>query len=271
MIPLPAQIYWNPDPVLVEIGPLAVRWYGLLFALGFLAGYYLVRDIFRREDRPERDLEILLLYVFLGTVIGARLGHVIFYEPAYYFSQPVRILRIWEGGLASHGGAIGILIALALYARSRPEQPYLWVLDRIALPTALAGSFIRVGNFFNAEIIGRPADVPWAVIFAPVDSIPRHPAQLYEAVSYLAIFVGLYAWYRRRDGSIPRGQIFAAFLVSVFSARFLIEFVKVRQESFDIGIGLSMGQLLSIPMILAGLIVWYYAAHGSTTHPNKNA
>ncbi|MFW5973447.1 MAG: prolipoprotein diacylglyceryl transferase [Bacteroidota bacterium] len=253
-----AQIWWDTSPVVFEIGPLSIHWYGLLFATGFLAGYSIVQRMFRREGRPEQDLEVLLLYVFVATVLGARLGHVLFYDPVYYFSRPYRILEIWEGGLASHGGAIGIFIALYLYARRRPDQPYLWVLDRIAVPTALAGSLIRLGNFFNSEIIGVPADVPWAVVFARIDSVPRHPAQLYESVAYLTIFIALFLWYRRRKGELPDGYLTGSFLTAVFTARFLIEFAKVRQEAFELGIGLSMGQLLSIPMVLAGvaLIAW---------------
>lgn len=246
-------VYWDVSPELFEIGPLTVRWYGLFFALGFFCGYLIIRWVFHREDKPERDLDALLLYMMAGTVIGARLGHVLFYEPFRYLMNPGDILKVWEGGLASHGGAIGIFIALYLYARRRPEQPYLWLLDRIAVPTALAGSFIRLGNLFNSEIVGEPTTVPWAIIFARIDALPRHPAQLYESVSYALIFVLLFAVYKRLGGRTPRGLLLGLFLVTVFTARFFIEFVKMRQAAYGEDLLLSVGQLLSIPAILAGI------------------
>lgn len=254
-----SSIYWDVSPIIFELGPFAVRWYGLLFALSFFLGFFIMRWIFRREQRPERDLDQLLLYMVAGTIIGARLGHVIFYDPGYYFSNPVEIIKVWRGGLASHGGAVGILIALYLYTRRRPDQPYLWLLDRIVIPVALAGSFIRLGNLFNSEILGVPADVPWAFVFARVDPVPRHPAQLYESIGYAVIFTVLFVLYRRSERvRESRGLLLGLFLTSVFTWRFLVEFVKVRQAAFEDAFLLSVGQLLSIPAIIAGvvLIVW---------------
>ena len=253
------MIHWDVSPELLRLGPFALRWYGLCFALGFLLGYFIVRWIFQREHKPERDLDRLLFYMLAGTIIGARLGHCLFYEPAFYLRHPLEILMIWKGGLASHGGAIGILISLYLYSRSRPEQPYLWLLDRIAIPTALGGCFIRLGNLFNSEILGTPTDVPWAFVFARIDDVPRHPAQLYESIVYLLIFAVLLAVYRKLGERTPRGLLTGLFLALVFGARFLIEFVKVRQAAFGEGLPLSMGQLLSIPMILAGLVLLWRA------------
>ncbi len=253
------MIHWDVSPELLRLGPFALRWYGLCFVLGFLLGYFIVRWIFQREHKPERDLDRLLFYMLAGTIIGARLGHCLFYEPAFYLRHPLEILMIWKGGLASHGGAIGILISLYLYSRSRPEQPYLWLLDRIAIPTALGGCFIRLGNLFNSEILGTPTDVPWAFVFARIDDVPRHPAQLSESIVYLLIFAVLLAVYRKLGERTPRGLLTGLFLALVFGARFPIEFVKVRQAAFGEGLPLSMGQLLSIPMILAGLVLLWRA------------
>ena len=249
------MIHWDVSPELLRLGPFALRWYGVCFALSFMLGYFIVRGIFRREHKPERDLDRLLFYMLAGTIVGARLGHCLFYEPAYYLSHPLEILMFWKGGLASHGGAIGIFTALFLYSRSRLEQPYLWLLDRIAVPTALGGCFIRLGNLFNSEILGTPTDVPWAFVFARIDDVPRHPAQLYESIAYLLIFIVLMVVYRKGGEKTPCGLLTGLFLALVFGARFLIEFVKVRQAAFGEALPLSMGQLLSIPVIVIGLIL----------------
>lgn len=258
-----AFIYWNVDPTFFELGPLTFRWYGLLFALGFFIGFFIMRWVYRREDKPEEDLDPLLMYMLFGTVLGARLGHVFFYHPSYYLAHPDEIIRIWEGGLASHGGAIGILVALYLFSRRYPDQPFLWLIDRISIPVALAGSFIRLGNVFNSEILGIPSEVPWAFVFARIDQVPRHPVQLYESLSYLLIFAGLYWLYRKGGPRIAPGLLSGWFLVSVFTARFLLEFLKMRQASFAADLPLQMGQLLSLPMIAAGILLVVRA--GSTT------
>lgn len=261
------MIHWDVSPEILRLGPVALRWYGVCFALAFLVGYGIVQWIYRREQQPERDLDRLLVYMLVGAVVGARLGHCLFYEPAFYLRHPLEILKVWEGGLASHGGAVGILLALWIYSRARPGQPYLWLLDRIAVPAALGGFFIRLGNLFNSEILGTPTEVPWAFVFVRVDALPRHPAQLYEALAYALIFAGLLMVYRRRGAQTPRGLLFGLFLLLVFGARVLIEFVKVRQAAFGEALPLSMGQLLSIPLILAGLMLvvqaWSRGADGS--------
>ncbi|PEN14448.1 prolipoprotein diacylglyceryl transferase [Longibacter salinarum] len=252
-----AVIRWNVDPVMFRLGSLAPRWYGLLFGIGFLLSFYAMRSIFLREGKPEHDVDTLLYWILGGTVIGARLGHVLFYDPGYYLTHPGQILQVWEGGLASHGGFIGVLTALYLYARSRPGQPFLWLLDRIAMPAALTGGLIRLGNLFNSEILGTPTDVPWAFIFELRDMTPRHPAQLYESLSYFAI-CGILVWLYRRSDSSPRfGTLSGAFMVLVFGSRFMIEFVKAQQAHFELGLSLTMGQLLSIPVVAFGIwLLW---------------
>ncbi|MGM0668920.1 MAG: prolipoprotein diacylglyceryl transferase [Gemmatimonadota bacterium] len=261
-----AQIQWDVDPVIFQLGPLPLRWYSLGWLLAFGVGFYIVRGMYLREEKPEQDLDTLLLYMMLGAMIGARLGHVLFYRPDYYFSHPVEIIAVWKGlrGLASHGGALGIMVALYFYSRSRPDQPWLWVLDRVVVPTALGGMFIRLGNLMNSEILGVPTDVPWAFSFSRVDGVPRHPAQLYEAVAYGVIFVFLMGFYRKRGPSLPHGTLLGIFLALVFSARFVIEFVKERHVPFEAGLPLSMGQILSIPLVLLGLaLVWRAGARDS--------
>jgi len=252
-----AAIHWSVDPVIVRLGSFAPRWYGLLFGIGFLLSFYAMRSVFIRENKPERDVDVLLYWILGGTILGARLGHVLFYDPGYYLTHPGEILQVWQGGLASHGGFIGVLTALYLYARSRDDQPFLWLLDRIATPAALTGGLIRLGNLFNSEILGTPTDVPWAFVFALRDMTPRHPAQLYESLVYFCI-CGILVWlYRRSDASPRFGTLSGAFMVLVFGARFFIEFVKAEQAHFDLGLPLSMGQLLSIPVILFGAwLLW---------------
>lgn len=254
-------IRWSADPVMIEIGSFAPRWYGLLFGIGFLLSFYAIRRIFLQEGKPEQDVDMLLYWILGGTIIGARLGHCLFYDPGYYLANPVEMIKVWEGGLASHGGFAGVLTALYLYSRSRPEQPFLWLLDRIAMPAALTGGLVRLGNLFNSEIVGTPTDLPWGFIFelraAELGVVPRHPAQLYEAIAYLLICGILVALYRRASARPRFGLISGAFMVLVFGARFMIEFVKMQQAHFDLGVALSMGQLLSIPVILLGAwLIW---------------
>jgi len=255
-----AQITWDVSPEIFRLGPLPIRWYSLGWLMAFGLGFYLVRWMYRREGKPEGDLESVLLYMILGAIIGARLGHCLFYQPEYYLAHPLEIIAFWRGfrGLASHGGTLGILVSLYIYCRRHPDQPYLWLLDRIAAPTALGGFFIRMGNLMNSEILGLPSDVPWAMAFVRVDPVPRHPAQLYEALSYLAIFFLLLGLYRRKGPALARGVLTGIFFATVFGARFLIEFVKERHAPFEAGLPLSMGQILSIPVVLLGLgiLVW---------------
>ena len=195
------------------------------------------------------------MYMVIGTVIGARLGHVLFYDPGYYLSNPLEIIMIWKGGLASHGGGLGIIIAIYLYSRKHPDQPCLWLLDRLAIPTALGASFIRLGNFFNSEILGVQTNLPWAIVFERVDAIPRHPVQLYESITYAIIFIILLTIYKQLTDRLKDGILLGTMLILIFTMRFFLEFIKTDQASYAGGAAISVGQWLSIPMVLAGTIL----------------
>ena len=248
-----SYITWDVSREITSIGPITLRWYGLLFALGFVFGFIILTRIYKLEKKPQSDLEQLSIYVILGTVIGARLGHCLFYDPAYYLVNPFEMLKVWEGGLASHGAAIGILTALYLFARKKKDQGMLWTLDRLVIVVALSGALIRLGNLFNSEIIGMQTDVPWAFIFTSVDDIPRHPAQLYESIAYFISFGILYFIYLKKRETLKTGFLFGLFLIFIFGFRFLVEFIKEDQSAFEAGMFLNMGQILSIPFVIAGL------------------
>jgi prolipoprotein diacylglyceryltransferase len=350
-----AFIIWNASPDLgFSIGSLAPRWYGLLFASGFFFGLLIMTRIFKAEGKPEPDLDALLLYMLVSSVVGARLGHCLFYQPEHYLANPLEILKVWEGGLASHGGTAGILLGIWLYSRSRKAtgQTYLWVLDRIVIVVALGGALIRLGNFVNGEIIGKPTNQPFGVVFAnwleqrlesledrgdlvgfertvvtragadtvvngqalvpltvklefsrdvsgqgknsatvssqasglfqggevanhyrtfglpklnvpaenefvfsQVYGVPRHPAQLYETISCLLLFLFLFALWNKYKAATPRGLLFGLFVVILFGLRFLYEFLKENQVDFENNLPLNQGQNLSIPMIIVGIIV----------------
>ncbi len=250
-------IDWNVDPVLLRLGALQVRYYGLLFICGFILGYALFKWFYKREKLPLNLLDPLLYLLIFCTLIGARLGHVLFYEPDYYMAHPGEILKIWQGGLASHGGAIGILIGITWYVKKygrRYEFDYLWIMDRLAIAVPFAGMFIRLGNLMNSEIYGNPTDLPWGFIFHRCgETAPMHPTQLYEAGCYLLTGIIMVLLYKYAAQRLKRGFLFGLFLVLVFGARFVIEFVKLPQVAFENGMILDMGQWLSIPFILAGL------------------
>ena len=246
---------WNVDPEIISFGPLAIRYYGLLFAIAFVLGYRLMTKMYKLEGKRLEDLDSLFFTMFLSTLLGARLGHCFFYEADYYLAHPIEILMVWHGGLASHGAAIGILLGLWIYTRKHRDQPYLWLVSRMSITVALAGFFIRTGNFFNSEILGHPSVLPWAVIFSRVDKMPRHPAQLYEAFSYLLIFCLLNFLYNRSKGKISPYTLTGLFFTLVFSARFILEFFKENQAEFEYQLPLHMGQLLSLPLIALGLML----------------
>jgi len=256
-------IKWNVNPELFRIGEFPLRYYSLMFVIAFFLGYLLMKRMYLKEGLEVRKLDSLVIYLVLGTLIGARLGHVFFYEFGYYMHHPLEIIfpfRIsnktfeWTGyqGLASHGGAIGVLLAILLYCK-KYKQEFLKIVDKVVIVVALAGFFIRMGNLFNSEIIGKPTDLPWAFIFERVDLIPRHPSQVYEGLAYLIIFVILWYLYQHRGVQLKKGFLFGLFLVLVFSARFLIEFTKENQESFENSLLINMGQILSIPFIGVGV------------------
>jgi len=266
MTSLLAAITWDVSPIIAEIGPLTLRWYGLFFMSGFVVGTFILTHVYKMERVSPRWVDVITIYMLVGTIVGARLGHCLFYDPKHYLSNPLEILKIWEGGLASHGATIGILLACWLFARNN-KFDYLWVLDRIVLVVAVGGALIRMGNLMNSEIIGKPTDVPWAFLFVNYNTIhhttgtiplePRHPAQLYEALFCVVLFVLLYAIWNRRKEHTPRGLIFGLFVVLLFTERFLDEFLKENQEGWEGQLqqmtGMNLGQLLSVPLILAGL------------------
>lgn len=254
-------ITWDANPYLID-SFVQVRWYGLMFAIGFWIGYNIMYKIFRHEGAPERWLGILFLWVAAGTVIGARLGHVFFYEWDYYSMHPSKILAIWEGGLASHGGTIGIMIAVILFSIITTRRNPLWTFDRLVIPIALVGAMIRFGNLMNSEIYGHPTTLPWGFIFVrgnEYPGLPCHPTQLYESACYLALFVLLMWMYWKKNAERRPGLIFGVFFTVLFSCRFLIEFVKNPQVGFEANMTLNMGQLLSIPFILIGIGLIIYS------------
>lgn len=284
-------ITWNLDPVALSLGPLQIRWYGLLWAVGFLLGYILMNKVYKHEQMPEGALDSLLIYMLVSTVLGARIGHCLFYEPEYYLSRPLEMLKIWEGGLASHGGAIGILIGLWLYVRkfnksvkkeksNKQKISYLWILDRIVIAVCLVGALIRVGNVCNHEIYGTPTSLPWGFVFLrgqeqfcgtvdqytpctswasccpPEEWLPCHPTGLYEAF-FCLVTMGILLWmYFKRDmGNKRPGLMFGTFLVIIFGSRICIEFLKNVQVAFEKNMTLDMGQWLSVPFVIIGIVM----------------
>lgn len=262
-----SQITWAVRPDVFMMGGLEVRWYGLAFALGFFLGIAMMTKMFAKEGVPEKWVDSLFIYVIVATVLGARLGHVFFYAWDYYAEHPLEIFKIWEGGLASHGGSLGILIAIWIYSKKVSKRSMLWTLDRLAVPVALVAAFIRLGNLMNHEIYGHPTDLPWGFKFIlnvrewqhgadPIYSLPSHPTQIYEALCYLITFavVSLLYW-KNKTAKQKEGLIIGVFFIGIFLSRFLIEFVKEDQEAFEATMTLNMGQWLSIPFILAGILL----------------
>lgn len=269
-------ITWNVDPVAFSLGFLQVRWYGICWAVGFLLGYLLMSRVYKNEKMPEWAMDSLLIYMLVSTVIGARLGHCLFYEPDYYLSHPLEMLKIWEGGLASHGGAVGILIGLWLYVRmfnkstkkqkdEKQHITYLWMLDRIVIPVCLVGALIRLGNVFNSEIYGTPTTLPWGFVFergnerffgADGQLLPCHPTGLYEAFFCLvAMVLLLWMYYKRNLGDKRPGLMFGTFLVIIFGSRIGIEFLKNVQVAFENNMTFDMGQWLSVPFVIVGIVM----------------
>ena len=237
--------------------PVTIRWYGMMFAIGFILGVYIISKIFKHEGVKQSWVDSLFVYVILCTVIGARLGHVFFYAWDYYSQNPGEILKVWHGGLASHGGAIGILLGMFLYSWKVTKRNVLWTLDRLVIPVAMVGGLIRMGNLFNHEIYGDPTNLPWGFRFIenldawmhgaqPIFSVPSHPTQIYEALCYFALFGLLMFLYWKRNAGERQGLITGVFFVILFTARFLIEYIKNPQEDFEVGMILNMGQILSI-------------------------
>jgi phosphatidylglycerol---prolipoprotein diacylglyceryl transferase len=258
-----SQIVWEVSPTILKVGSFEVRWYGLLFALGFLVGFQIISRVFKIENKPEADLDKLLLTMILSIVLGARVGHYVFYEGGHFFDNPG--LFIYDmlippySGLASHGAALGVLLGLVIFKNRHKSYDYLWLTDRMVIVSALGGAFIRFGNFMNSEIVGKATDMPWGVVFKrnfEFEQVARHPAQLYESISCLLLFGILYFLYIKWQAKTPQGSLTGIFFVWIFGLRFFYEFLKENQESFENGMMLNMGQILSIPVVLFGIIVW---------------
>lgn len=249
-------IQWdvNPDIFTIPFLDHPVRWYGLTWAVGFLVSQYLMTYVYKKEGRLEKEVDTMTLYIVLGTLLGARLGHVLFYDPVYYFQHPLQILAIWEGGLASHGGGIGIFLSAYLFTR-KTQISFLWLLDRLVIPAAFMGALIRFGNLMNSEIVGTPTNVPWAFIFTAIDDVPRHPAQLYEALYCFVMFGVAFIYWKRNVGKVNEGLMLGWFLILLFTLRFFDEFLKVDQVEFEESMLLNMGQLLSIPYVVMGVFL----------------
>lgn len=278
-------ITWNPDPEIFAIGPISLRWYSMMFLAGFVIGFQIMKRFFIHEKQPIEWLDSLLIYLMIGTIVGARLGHCFFYDWDYYGQSlphfieiflPVRFGDAWPGefgdfeftgfrGLASHGGAFAIIFMMYLFSRNVTKKSVFWILDRVVIPVALTGMFIRLGNLMNSEIVGNVTDVSWAFIFEDVDDNPRHPVQLYESISYLLIFIFLMWQYWKTEAKDKLGLIFGTFLVLLWSVRFVLEYFKRSQGGFESTFNevLSTGQLLSIPLIIAGIFFIYNAMRKS--------
>ena len=252
---------WNVDPNILEFGSIQVRWYGLLFVGSFLIGLQILHWVYRREKQDDEVLDNLLIYIILGAIVGSRLVHCFFYSPEYYLAHPLQVFAVWKGGLASHGGLAGVLIALYFYTK-RYKIDYFWLLARLTIPGALTAAFVRIGNLFNSEILGLPSDVAWAIIFPKVDMIARHPVQLYEAGAYFLILALLIGIYKKVTPEFATKILPGTFLVTLFSARFLIEFTKTRQAAYTTDIAMTTGQMLSLPFVLAGIIwiIWAFSS-----------
>jgi phosphatidylglycerol:prolipoprotein diacylglycerol transferase len=255
-----AYIIWDINPKIFE-GFEFFRWYGLCWVLGIILGDRIVLHLYKQEGVSSPELDKVTIYVMLGAIVGARFGHILFYDPVYYFHNPIEILPFrvsptfqFTGltGLASHGGILGALLALYFYTRKYPKD-YLWLLDRLMIGGAILGAFIRLGNLMNSEIIGTPSALPWAFVFQRVDQTPRHPAQLYEAMFYMVVSIVIFFVWKSKRFDTRHGFIFGLGITLIFTQRFLIEFLKENQVSFEENLNLNMGQALSIPFILGGI------------------
>ncbi|MBK9283390.1 MAG: prolipoprotein diacylglyceryl transferase [Sphingobacteriaceae bacterium] len=260
-------IRWDPAPEIFTIPGInwPVRWYGMMWALAFIASHFFMNRIFKAEGRSDKQLDTLTLYIIFGTILGARLGHCLFYGPWFdevdamgnvisegYLSHPLNLLKVYEGGLASHGGAIGIIIGMWLYCRKTKES-WMWLFDRLVVVVPLASMCIRLGNLINSEIIGIPTELPWAFIFVSESPLPRHPAQLYEAIFCLFLFAYMYFLWKTKRHVLKKGFMFGIMCVLFFTERFFVEFLKENQSEFEGNLPINMGQILSIPFVILGI------------------
>lgn len=265
-----SYIIWDMDPSVFH-GFEFLRWYGVCWFIGSLVGFIMMLNVYKSEGIPLIELDKLVTYVLLGAIVGARLGHILFYDPIYYWNNPIEVLpfRIQPtfqftglAGLSSHGGIFGALLAVYFYSR-RFKRDYAWFLDRLMIAGAVLGGFIRLGNLMNSEIIGIPSNLPWAFIFTNVDQVPRHPAQLYEAIFYLILSISLYYILRSGKFYVRHGFIFGLGMTLIFTQRFLIEFLKENQVLFEEHLVLNMGQILSIPLVIVGIFMMIWSNKSS--------
>lgn len=249
-------IIWDIDPTIFSIGSFELRYYSLSWMIGFMACIWMMNKMLRKEKLSTNLTDSMFMYTFIATIVGARIGHCIFYDGGYYLTHPFEILYIWEGGLASHGAALGLLVGIYMFAKKH-KLKYIWCLDRITTVIPIGGAFIRLGNLMNSEIYGTPTDLPWGFIFVRRnETLPMHPTQIYEAVIYILIFILLvYLFFKKDLGTKRPGALFGIFLITLFGSRFFVEMIKNVQESFEEALTLNMGQILSIPFVLLGVII----------------
>ncbi|MBR3945778.1 MAG: prolipoprotein diacylglyceryl transferase [Bacteroidales bacterium] len=264
-------VTWNVSPEIFTIGGFSLRYYSAFFAIGFILAYFIIKHYYRKENIPQKELDRLTIFVVLGGIIGARLGHCIFYEPSYFLTSKHWMEMIlpfsfspfkFTGfqGLASHGGAIGVLVSVFIFKFKSKQDGFLSITDKLVIPIGFVGALIRFGNLMNSEIYGYPTDLPWGFLFVRNgDTLPCHPTQIYEALCYIIVSVVLILLYRRTNFAEKHGFMLGMFLIMVFSARFFIEFLKQNQEAFEEGMSLNMGQILSIPAIVCGIVLVIYA------------
>ncbi len=268
----PLIVNWDVDPTLFSFGSLEVRYYGLLWAIGLGISAYIFSSLMKKEGFPEKSFDSIFWYGVLSTIIGARLGHCLFYEPEYYLTHPFEILDIRQGGLASHGAAFGLLVGLWLFARKQ-RLPYMWGLDRITLAVTVTGTLVRLGNLMNSEIYGTETSLPWGFVFVQAgETLPKHPTQIYEAICYALLF-GALAWmYYGRDMARRRpGVMFGLFLIVLFGSRVIIEMIKNPQVAFEADMTLNMGQTLSLPFVLAGIVILVWSLRKAPLTPTPLA
>lgn len=266
------SIHWNVNPEFFSIGSISVRWYGLMFALGFLVGYQIMYKMFKFESSNTEWLDKLFIYTIVATIVGARLGHVFFYGWSYYSQHLIEIVLpiskvggaykfVGYQGLASHGGALGIVIAIYIFSKKVTKRSMFWTLDRLVIPTALVAAMIRTGNLMNSEIYGVATTLPWGFVFERnMETVAKHPTQIYEALGYLAVFISsLWMFFNTKELKDRTGFFIGYGFAGIFLTRFFVEFIKENQEAFEAGMVLNMGQILSIPFVLAGGYLMYRA------------
>lgn len=270
-------ITWNVNPEIFSAGGFALRYYSAFFAVGFVLAYFVIKQYYKKENIPQKELDRLTVFVVIGGILGARLGHCLFYEPSYFLTSKhwMEMLLPFSfspfkftgfQGLASHGGAIGVLVAVFIFKFKSKQDGFLAIMDKIVIPTGFVGALIRFGNLMNSEIYGYPTDVPWGFLFVRNgDTLPCHPTQIYEALCYIVVSVVLIALYKRKNLAQSHGFMLGMFLIMVFTARFFIEFLKQSQEAFEDSMALNMGQILSIPAVICGILLVIFALRKKQT------